>query len=380
MAAPPLILDRNGAVFERHSYSHDDLELVAWVIRPPGPGPFPLLMQNHGSGIGVGPHGTLTGDPSRATVDPENPAWARIIDGGALVLFPEGRGYGGSDGPNPLETVRRGTEATFEMLLGRAADANAAADWACNRPDVDAARCVIVGASHGAVVTLLAASQRAYGAAIAQATGAAYGHTEASIRPIANAASRITAPVLFQHMRTDTMVPMAGAQHIFDWSSRLRPQQRWRDYPGAPGVEGHNIFNPANWSQVRPDYIAAIRAGFNAAASAPQDPPEQWQTLEFLLPETLRPDAARWAGRFGPEGPAAMVALDGEQVVYSWKDRDSRGYGEAAIIHRGDALFFEPWPGISLLLEPLPNNALQATFERRDRRSVAQLDPVGQGP
>jgi pimeloyl-ACP methyl ester carboxylesterase len=98
------------------------------------------------------------------------------------------------------------------MLLGRASDANAAADWACMRPDVDGAP-----------------AQRPYGAVVAQATGASYGRVEASVRPVASAAARITAPVLFQHMRTDTLVPPEGARTIFEWSNRFRPLQRWRD-------------------------------------------------------------------------------------------------------------------------------------------------------
>jgi dienelactone hydrolase len=307
-------LHRKGAVFERHTYRHDGLELVAWVIRPPSSGPFPLLVLNHGSGISVASDGTLIDVSSRYAVDPENPAWASIAAIGALALLPEGRGYSGSEGPSPLDAARGGMDTTFDMLLGRASDANAAADWACTRPDVDGAHCAIAGASHGGVVSLLAAAQRCYGAVVAQATGAAYGRTEASVRPIANAAARITAPVLFQHMRTDTLVPLEGARAIFDWSSRFRPLQRWRDYPGTPGIEGHNIFDPENAQQIRPDYIEAIRAGFAAAPSAPEDPSEQWTVLEFLLPVTLRPDVPRWSGRFGADGPDAMVALDGERA------------------------------------------------------------------
>src|ERR1700722_15562306 len=129
MASPSLILDRNGAVFERHTYRHEGLELVAWIVRPPGLGPFPLLVLNHGSGISLSSDGTLIGVSSPHSVDPENPAWARIAANGAFTLFPEGRGYGGSEGPSPLDAVRAGTDTTFDMLLGRAADANAAADW-----------------------------------------------------------------------------------------------------------------------------------------------------------------------------------------------------------------------------------------------------------
>jgi dienelactone hydrolase len=378
MATVPLILDRNGAVFERHAYRHDGLELVAWIIRPPGPGPFSLLVLNHGSGISVSPDGTLIDVSSRYTVDPENPAWARAATNAALNLFPEGRGYGGSEGPNPLDAVREGIDTTFDMLLGRASDANAAADWACNRSDVDGSRCAIAGASHGGVVALLAAAQRPYGAVVAQATGAAYGRIEASVRLIANAAARITAPVLFQHMRTDTLVPPEGARAIFNWSSRLRPLQSWRDYPGVPGIEGHNVFAPANAQQMRPDYVEAIRAGFASAPSEPEDPSEQWTQLDFLLPVTLHPNARRWSGRFGEHGPDAMVALNGEQAVYSWKDHNSRGFGEGTITRQSDALLFEPWSGVLLLLEPQPGNALRVTYKTGGKKYVTRLDPVGQ--
>jgi dienelactone hydrolase len=378
MATPPLILDRNGALFERHIYRHDGFDLVAWVIRPLGAGPFPLLVLNHGSGIDFAPDGTLLDVSSRYSVDPENPAWARIAANGAFNLFPEGRGYGGSDGPRPLDAVSGGIDTTFEMLLGRASDANAAADWACNRTDVNGTRCVIAGASHGGVVSLLAAAQRPYSAVVAQATGAAYGRIEASVRPIANAAARITAPVLFQHMQTDTLVPPEGARTIFNWSSRFRPLQRWRDYPGSPGIEGHYVFDPANAQQIRPDYIEAIRVGFDSDPSGPEDPPVQWTVLDFLLPTTLRPDAPRWSGRFGHDGPDAMVVLDGEQVVYAWKDLNSRGFGHGRIIPRGDGLYVEPWPGVSLLLEPLPGDLYQITYERAGRQSVAHLDAVPQ--
>jgi hypothetical protein len=71
-----------------------------------------------------------------------------------------------------------------------------------------------------------------------------------------------------------------------------------------------------------------------------------------------------------------MVALDGERAVYSWKDGNSRGFGEAPVAHRGDLLFVD-LRGVSLLLEPLPGNAFQITYERQGQKSVTHLNPIG---
>jgi hypothetical protein len=73
-----------------------------------------------------------------------------------------------------------------------------------------------------------------------------------------------------------------------------------------------------------------------------------------------------------------MVALDGEQVVYAWKDQNSRGFSTGSITHRGDALFVALRRELSLLLEPLPGNAMQITFDLHGQKSITCLDPVGQ--
>ena len=61
----------------------------------------------------------------------------------------------------------------------------------------------------------------------------------------------------------------------------------------------------------------------------------------------------------------------------SWKDDNSRNFGEGAVNHRGDAFAFESWPGASVLLEPLLGNMFGITYESRGQRSVARIEPVG---
>lgn len=364
------------AVIERGTYRHAGRNLVAWTIRPRTAGPFPLLVVNHGSGLTVAPDGSLDGTPARPTVDPANPAWSALAQAGWLFLFPEGRGYGGSEGEDPRRAARADV---IGMLQGRADDANAAVGWVLARPDVDPGRVGITGGSHGGVVTLLAAAQRPYAAAVPQAVGATYGTAEAGFAALANAAARIRCPVLFQHMRTDTLVPMAGARRIFDWSSRFRPQQRWRDYTGVAGVEGHFMFDPRNRQAWFPDYRDQFRAAFASGGPmpAPEDAPEQVldAALPFLLPEGLSGEAPRWAGRFGSgrDGIDSMLVLDGETAVYAWKRPGARGYAEARVTHRGDALLIEPWPGTTVIYVPQPGDCWNATFSRGGMDSHARL-------
>ena len=109
---------------------------------------------------------------------------------------------------------------------------------------------------------------------------------------------------------------------------------------------------------------------------APEDAPERMtdNTLPFTLPP-LRAEAKRWSGRFG-SGPETLLVLDGINAVYAWKDRGSRGYAESPVIARGDALLIEPWPGTTVTYEPLPDNALRATFTQHGVDSVATLQPL----
>ena len=374
------IVTREGAVIERHIQRHDGLDLVVWIIRPDGPGPFPMLVVNHGSNIVQQADGSLGGDVRRPTVDPSHAPWFSLAQTGWLHLFPEGRGYGGSDGPNPLGEIGS-PSSTMAMLAARAGDANAATDWACARPDVDSTRVAIAGASHGGVVTLLAAAIRPYAAAVPQATGASYGHTEFGAVMLANAAARIRAPVLFQHMRSDTLVPMAGARAIYEWSSRFRPAQQWRDYPGVPGLEGHMMFLAAHWAQWHPDYMRFLNQAFASPGPmpAPRDAAEQLtdEALPFGLPGDVAPLAQRWHGWFGaaPDGVETLLVLEGDTAVYAWKEGGSRGYQRTPLIRRGSELVLMPWPDVTITYTRTADGMLEALFTNRHGTFHGQFAP-----
>ena len=66
-------------------YTHERLKQIAYLYGPPGPGPHPIIVYNHGSRMG------REREPRR---------WAeqaqRMVARGYLVVVPERRGYGES--------------------------------------------------------------------------------------------------------------------------------------------------------------------------------------------------------------------------------------------------------------------------------------------
>ena len=129
--------------------------LAAYLYVPPGPGPFPGLVLNHGSTIHPG-----TSDFCRPGTAAVLTAW------GYAVLLPHRHGYGNSEGPTWRQEVAAefGTVEYDRALAARlereAQDVVAAVDWLARRPEVAADRLGVIGSSFGGVMALLAAARR----------------------------------------------------------------------------------------------------------------------------------------------------------------------------------------------------------------------------
>ena len=128
--------------------------LAAYLYVPPGVGPFPGLVLNHGSTIHPG-----TSDFCRPGTAAVFTAW------GYAVLLPHRRGYGNSEGPPwrrevPAEFGTVEYDRTLAARLAReAGDVVAAVDWLGGRPEVAADRIGVIGSSFGGVMSLLAAAR-----------------------------------------------------------------------------------------------------------------------------------------------------------------------------------------------------------------------------
>lgn len=236
---------------EHVAYASAGLKIFGWIVTPTGPGPWPLFVFNHGSNVGA--------DLVDHSADP---AWRSafacydyMTDNHWMVFLPEGRGYGGSDGPGMGPVLRR-EMPVMDLLRARADDANAGVEQVERQANVRRNCTVIAGASHGGVVTLLAAGARPrYQGVIAQSTGASYYSTTVGLTDMFDAMDHISAPVLLQHATNDSLVPVAVTAQLAAHGQARGEDVRFEQYPGVPGVEGHGLMQPRYASIWKPDLV-----------------------------------------------------------------------------------------------------------------------------
>jgi dienelactone hydrolase len=192
-------------------YPSGPLHIQAYLYRPPGNGPFPLVIYNHGS---------------RANRERESWQFSFVgrvfLQSGYAVLVPERRGYGRSDGltfseeigqetgPSPAGS-RRGTPdpADSPHFIGRlqaeSDDVLAALDFLTTLPFIDRSRLGIMGWSFGGIVTMFTVSRSgAFRAAVNQAGGALVWDRSAELRTaLLAAASQVRPPVLLMVAEND---------------------------------------------------------------------------------------------------------------------------------------------------------------------------------
>jgi dipeptidyl aminopeptidase/acylaminoacyl peptidase len=154
--------------YETLFYKSGNLRIEAYLYKPDGNGPFPLIVYNHGT---RGPH-------AKDEV-PFRYIGSMLREAGYVVLAPERRGYGKSDGK------AAGGQDAAEELNGEAADVLAALDTIRGLSYVDQNRLGMMGWSFGGIVTILAISQSdAFRVAIDQAGGAlSWKKMPASVKP-----------------------------------------------------------------------------------------------------------------------------------------------------------------------------------------------------
>jgi dienelactone hydrolase len=175
-------------------------DLAGFLFRPPGEGPFPLMVTNHGSGVFQG------------TQDLCRPGVAAVLMGWGVASFlPHRRGYGNSPGTPWRDdvTAEFGT-AEYDAQLAARLDAEsedviAAAAFAAGLPGIDPGHIGVMGSSFGGTVTLLAASKRpAFRCAVEFAGAAMNWDRTPGLRALMHAAAaRLTQPIFLVQAEND---------------------------------------------------------------------------------------------------------------------------------------------------------------------------------
>src|SRR5713101_1322333 len=134
------------SAYSEDFYPSADLRIQAYLYKPDGDGPFPVVIYNHGSR-----------DGRERTSVPFQYIGKMLTRAGYVVLVPERRGYGKSDGSPWWQEVGNDQSRLIARLQAETADVLAAIDYLRTVPSADTNRIGIMGWSFGGIVTMLAA-------------------------------------------------------------------------------------------------------------------------------------------------------------------------------------------------------------------------------
>jgi dienelactone hydrolase len=226
------------------------LQLKGFLWKPNGPGPFPVVLFNHGSGGADADH--TAGFPITEAAEKLAPLFLK--HGYAfLYLFRCGQGLSADQGPFmqdilQQEEAARGKEARQHLqfmlaITDHLDDVLAALSFLKTAPAIDAKRIAIVGHSFGGQLTLLAAERdNIVRAAVTFAVAAGSWERSLELRErLRAAAEKITAPTMLIQAANDYST--APSQKLADELRRLHKSYVLKIYPpvGQTSDDGHNF-------------------------------------------------------------------------------------------------------------------------------------------
>lgn len=230
----------NSSPYETVSYSSAKLKIEAYVFKPQGASPFPVVIYNHGS------------RPGRERVEmPFAYVGEMLAKSGYLVVVPERRGYGKSDGAQFSEEIGEDRGPRYVARLQKEADdVIAAAEFAKTLPDADGSRICVMGWSFGGIVSVLAASKsNLFRAVVDQAGGAlSWDGSPALQSALKEAGGKIRIPLLGMVAQNDRTTDSVKAvineakKHGGAASIIVYPSFKPRENPNGI-APGHMIFS-----------------------------------------------------------------------------------------------------------------------------------------
>ena len=226
-----------GDAYTEVFYPSGNLRIQAYLYRPQGDGPFPVVIYNHGSRDGR----------ERESV-PFQYIGRMLTRAGYVVLVPERRGYGKSDGMIWWQEVSTPSQVPGR-LQAETDDVLAALPYLQTLAYVDTKRMAIMGWSFGGIVTILAVSRsNAFRAAVDQAGGALTWDGNPSTRAaLTAAAEKSTTPTLFMvaanDRTTSSITTLAEIYKARGIAHRAVIYDAFTPTQGRPAAPGHAVFS-----------------------------------------------------------------------------------------------------------------------------------------
>lgn len=229
--------------YETASYPSGKLKIEAYVFKPEGAGPFPVVIYNHGS---------------RAGHEREERPFAYVGEmlagSGYVVVVPERRGYGKSDGATFSETVGEDRGPRFVARVQEETDDMlAAVEFVKALPYADAKRMGVMGWSFGGIVSVFGASRSTAFRAVVDQAGAAltWDHSPAMQVALKDAARKIRIPLLGMVAKNDRTTESVKAV-VHEAEAHGSPTKLIVYPPFTPQVAagvapGHVIFGKEGW-------------------------------------------------------------------------------------------------------------------------------------
>ena len=217
-------------------FESGELVLKGFLFTPTGPGPFPCVINNHGSNLR--PDSSMVSKPGLAALHME---W------GYAFFFPHRRGYGHSPGPSVADAIPAalGSDAYDEQIVHRLDDelhdVIAAVSAMRAHPHIDSVKIAVSGSSRGGILSLLAAAEDTrLRAAINFSGGARQWTDHFRLREkMLKAASCLNHPIFLAQAEND--FNPAATLELAEELARLGKDHDCRIYPpwGTSAAEGH---------------------------------------------------------------------------------------------------------------------------------------------
>ena len=240
------------------------VEFEVVLYAPPGSGPFPTVMFNHGS-TGDGSNPDLFDDTFTS-----EPLARFFAERGWLVAFPQRRGRGASDGlyDEGFTANRSGYSCVAAIALAGAehalADLDAAVDYLRSRPEVDSTRMLAAGTSRGGILSIAHLARRpdVFRGAINFVggwLGEGCGDYVTVNRTLFQQGATYQGLSLWIYATNDSFYSVDYSRTNFDAFSRAGGLGDFHVYARAPGLNGHFILNdPDTWGQDAATYLNQI--------------------------------------------------------------------------------------------------------------------------